>query len=453
MAELSPTAANIISSLGILGATVDQPKPGYVPVLDENGKLCADFMPVSESQLSMPRLSNVAFVDVYTEIAEGLRSGTIAAPYKSLQEAADGFTMSMEAGNSSARHLALVLSPGTYPESGIIFSNHASRDQPLHLYIICLGKCRFTADVFTVGGMGNFNDGNITVVLQNFSSDHTVNVANDAVVTLLGDTYINVLSYNPVSCSVSLKLASEARVNATNIGNITYLSEATRVGYSRSETSYGIPSGTVAKELYRLGHRKIRVSKISAESSGLEIGSSSYVDISADSDSGQDTFDLQTRDRIFVEAINRLYEREHELDIDAISATTITADVVKTKELQMDSLVIGGYKLTIDSYGYLVLMESSESPVEPPDTVILLRDSSDGAIYAIGVADERLYAQNVDAGDSSYGPPMPYFDIFDGDSGYRLTMSGGRLVISKMDSGSSSPSSSGSSSSPTDQGE
>ena len=70
MANLSPTAANILSSLGIKGATVGENIAGCVPVLDANGKISVNLIPEGAAKLSVSSISNVVFVESTRESAD-----------------------------------------------------------------------------------------------------------------------------------------------------------------------------------------------------------------------------------------------------------------------------------------------------------------------------------------------------------------------------------------------
>ena len=129
---LQPTAANIISSLGIKGATVSENLPGYVPVLDATGHLNAKFIPANAEQYAIQPLSDVAFVDPYTTVgfdSEGtdvdtdpenmIRIGSIAAPFKSVTEAASRYAPTDAA--LAGKYAAFMLAPGKYDDGEIAF--------------------------------------------------------------------------------------------------------------------------------------------------------------------------------------------------------------------------------------------------------------------------------------------------------------------------------------------
>ena len=102
----------------------------------------------------------------------------------------------------------------------------------------------------------------------------------------------------------------------------------------------------------------------------------------------------------------------------------------------MDALALGGYKLTIDTYGYLVVADGSQPLPPPPDSVVLIRDtgsSGEGAIYLLGVANGRLFIDPYDDGSSS--PVENVLNVYDPDTGYEYAVSvdNGRVVIDRIE--------------------
>lgn len=422
MASL-PTAANILSSLGIKGATVSEAKPGFVPVLDANGKLSANLIPAVSVLSAVPPISDVAFVDPYTVVDAGSRNGSIAAPFKSISEAAASFSPTVYA--AGARCVALMLAPGEYADGQVAFATF-----PSHAYLIGLGECEFTSSAVAVSGISAGG----SLFLQNIvTGSNGVSVLGASKVVLLGKTYIYTLT---VESGATVMLSSDSRVESTNAAAVEYLSDASRTGNTSS-----VPGGTVKEALDRLDGRRVRVLNISGGNSGIGVGSSSsWIDLSAESSGAFDVYDLRSRDRIFVTAINKLFQRGNDIDADTVAAHTVEADIVKARSLQIDALALGGYSLEMDAYGYLVVVDGSDAPPQPPDTSMLIRDEVTGALYTIGVRSGRMYVLRVDdlsssgSSSSSSSPEVPtMIDLLDSETGegYEVTISDGRLVISR----------------------
>jgi hypothetical protein len=431
----TPTAANIISSLGVKGAISSIPAgedaskyEGFLPVLDANGRLNAKFIPPEVAQISIPTLSNVAYVDPYTSIQESsLRVGSIVAPFKSIKEAAANFKPTDDA--KSSKYIAFVLAPGKYEDTKMQFSPEQS---PLSVYLIGTGNCIFASNIttFLISGMSSASGGRRPrLFLQNIymAGEIAVDVFSGADTFVIGKTYVHQLS---VGSESNLSIASDCRVDSTDAGTVVFLSEDSRIG-----NTSGVKGDTVKDAVGRLGRRKVRIPKITTDSSGLDINSSSFIDISETSSSGDSfgVFDLRVRDRVLVESINRLFERSKNVVADSVSAKTVVADSVSTKELRMDSLALGGYRVEIDLYGYLVVSDRSATPPKPPDSVVLLRDTVDGAIYTLGVSNGRMYIAEADDGSSS-SAPVEVMTVYDQDSGteYTVSVEDGRLVIKSI---------------------
>ena len=420
MAKIDPTAANIISSLGIKGATVSEESPGFVPILDASGKISANLIPANAAELAVKSLSNVAYIDPGTEVAEENRKGSIIAPFKSLYEASRRFGAD---GLLQGENVAFVLASGKYSDSSVDFD---IGNNPSGLFLIGLGECVFLQNQFLVTGI-SASSGNPTVCIQGIKFRNTVAINSSADVFVLGHSEVNTLNANSGS---SLHISCDSKVYSTGIDDVSYLSEASRVGYSRrGDSSSSFPDGTVGKELDRLRKRKIRVSNITGGSNGFDVGSS-YSDVSEESSSGVDIFDFRGRDRDLLEGINELFDKGKDIVADTVKAGTVVADVIDVKTLRMGSLALGGYRITIDMYGYLVVADGSATPPSPPDGVILLRDTA-GSIYMLGISNGRAYVAPADESSAADDE----ITIHDPESGYDydLSMSDGRLIITRKE--------------------
>ena len=425
----SPTAANILASLGIRGATTGERladcKQGFVPVLGENGKLSANLIPANSAQLAIPALSDVAFVDPYTTVPEADRKGSVVAPFVSLSEAAARF----EQPEGSSGTFVAILAPGEHSDTSVEFE----RGFPSSVYVIGLGGgCTFVSGVRFSGLLAGAN-----VVLQGISTSEKITVSCDTPsVTCIGSTSIGELA---APGSFSVFLSPDSRVYSTQ-GAVTYLADAFHVGNAAraGESSPAVKGATVGDALERLGTRKIRVSNIGIGSSGIDIGSSSYADIPAVSGgSGFDIFDMRERDRALVNALNEAIARAETGQLNEITATTVNADVVNAREFHIDALTLGGYSLEVDNLGYLVVEQVSDSAKQPPEALFVIRDSVDGALYVLGIAAGRLYVKPFDesgqtsSDSSSADGILDEIDVEDSETSrkYAITMRNGTLVL------------------------
>lgn len=428
MAEtLNATAANIISSLGIKGATVRENLAGFVPVLDASGKINANLIPSDYADIAATPLSNVAYVDPYTSVSEYTddgtrrRSGSIISPFKSISEAIANFSPTADAKNASC--LALMLAPGTYSDAIISFKNR--KFAPKYVFVVGTGECTFGASVFSFEGLSTSGKGRPAAFLQNVRMS-TVSMQSGSDVVVLGKSSIGNLNFYGGTDGV-LSLSAESRVDSTNASVVEYLADAFTVGNSGGH----VKGNTVGDAIKRLGGRKIRVASVTAGSDGFDVGSS-FDDITAESSGDDEVYDLSERDRIIFEGINRLVSRGKDIVADSVTANVVKADSIRTKELKMDSLTIGGYRLSVDTYGYLVVNDASSSQPVTPDGVVMLRDVKDGALYTLGVSSGRMYVASASE-DSGTSSPIEMFEVYDPETKteYSVYMDGGRLSIRK----------------------
>ena len=425
---LSPTAANIISSLGIKGATVNEALPGYVPVLGPDGKLSADFIPADAAPSALPHLSDAAFVDPHTTVSEWIRNGSIVAPYKTIGEAARKFTPSAYA--TSEGLAAFVLAPGTYDDSGnatIDFSSRSDSWHPKKLCLIGIGCCKFLNPI-SVSGM--YSGEQCNIVLQNVDvGANNVTSLGSPVVTCLGKTYIGGTLL--IGSGATLRLSADAYAS-TDAGTVEYISKDSSIG----NTSGVRGSATVKDALDRLDARKVRVARISGSGSGITAGSS--YDVSAESAGGFDVYNLSERDRVLVAAIKRVYGKFANINAQTVTAVDIEATgTLKAKTLSIDVLKLGGYYIEIDNYGYLVVSEVAPSGYD--DGAVILRDLApeDGRLWLVGVYDGRMFVERYyedGSGSSSSSYDYPYsvveeIDLQDGTTKYKVTIVGGQMKI------------------------
>lgn len=388
---VSPTAANILASLGVKGAIGSIPEgaapssyAGFVPTLDENGQINVKFIPPMAAEKTVRPLNNVVVVDPGSAIAE--ETGSVIAPFKTIGAAAAA------AKADESGRCAILLAPGTYPSAENSIAQFS--DSPSKVFFMGIGECVLDATTFNIGGLA----ANGSVYFKDVVVNSCVSIVNSATVICLGRTYIGNLD---VGAGSYLKLSSEATVESTNAEHVSYLSEGSRIG--NDSLAYG---DTVKDALNRLHGRKIRLFDITAGDSGFSYDSSSCLDVGASSCGGFDAYDLRRLEKVIIDGINKFVRKDVDIKARTVEAETVTADTVKAglveaDGLKIDAIVFGGYKLTIDNYGYLVVADG-DTPIEPPSRVILISDSapSDYAVYAITAVNGRLHMANADMMDS-----------------------------------------------------
>ena len=97
----------------------------------------------------------------------------------------------------------------------------------------------------------------------------------------------------------------------------------------------------------------------------------------------------------------------------------------------MKTLKLNGYQLTIDTYGYLVLLDGADTVPTIPNDAILLLDKQAGTIYALGVASGRLYVEETEGTSSdSVQESLKLNDTKTGYT-YNVYISDGKVCIQK----------------------
>lgn len=431
MAEIKkPTAANIISSLGVKGAIAGIPAgedaadyAQFIPVLGKDGKLSADFIPSSAVEKVVRSISNVAVVDPNTEVEEANRSGSPVAPFKSLHEAAQKVTF------DSSKRCAVLLMPGKYSGDDNSYMEFDGVDSGT-IAIIGIGDVELSASVLNIYGSAVSGG---RVYLQNITTNNSIKVLYVGSVVCFGRTYIG---KELLIGQVELQLSSEARIASTDTQTIHYLSELSYIGNTST-----VPGTTAKDALDRLNARRVRISKVSLVNSRLEIESSSFEDVTAESSSGVDIYDLRQRDRVMIQGINELRDGLRNINAETVKAQRIIAEEIQVGDLKMNALTLGGFKLSVDAFGYLVVLDG-DADVTPPKGVILIEDtgsSGGGAVYALSVSNGRLYIGD-DIGNSSDSEVLREFSVMDVRTGeeYVVTCVDGRLeIVGVVESGGS----------------
>lgn len=419
MASKKPTAANILASLGVKGAIGMIPEgespssyAGFVPMLDEDGKLNIKFIPSLAVESAVAPLKNVVVVDPGSSASE--ETGSVIAPFKTIDAAARA------AKTDASGRCAILLVPGRYPATNNSIAQFSNT--PSEVFFLGVGECVLDATTFNVGGLA----ANGSVFFRDIMAESCVKIVNSGTVTCLGRTHFGRLELGAGS---KLRLSSEARVDSTDAERVSYLSEASRIGNDSS-----VRGNTVKDALDRLGRRRMRVLNVTADSSGFSYDSSSYADVEAESSGQDDVYDLRRLEKVVIDGINRLVNKGKDIEAETVTAKTVKAEVVEADKLKMDAMVLGGYKLAIDPYGYLVVADG-DTPIEPPSGVILISDSASSsyAVYAITVINGRLHLANADMVDDSGSSPgvVTELDITDSETGieYTVRMEDGRLVL------------------------
>lgn len=350
MSDITPTYANILSSLAVKGATAvggSTSVAGFVPVLNANGKLDLTLIPTDQIQasLSVTPLSSVAFVDGTRASANP--DGSIAQPFPTATAAAaKGFT-------------TLLLAAGEYSDTIINFGKISAAASTVSL--IGLGPCTFTAQKLVIQGLGSRAS---TVILQDLTAQHEVIILGTATAVCVGRTSIPILTgstddaADPTAGStLSLSLGPLAVVASTNAKTTTYLAPTDRIGNTSD-----VPGATATGALNRLNVRRLKVGKFTAKAgtglvrSGTEI--ITYTTETASSGSDYDLYDLLEHENSLAFVLNGLFYKSGDaMNAAALTVTgaTQTATLTATTQVTTPLLTLGSLGLTMDAAGYLIV--------------------------------------------------------------------------------------------------
>lgn len=420
MASLSPTAANIISSLGVKGAAASGASPpsslaGFLPILGPSGKLDASFVPADAAQVSLPTLADAAYIDPQTSTGDDVRRGSIVAPYRSLGEAAASFTPSLQAQMDG--FVAFVLAPGAYTSAADATVAFKSSFHPKTVVIACAGQCKFISTVAVTGLASGATVYLRDMTLPGFS-------AAGARVVCLGRTVVS-----GAVTAASLSLSADSSVGGDRPGSVALLADSDRVGDRSS-----LEAGTVSGAIDALAKRAIRRARLTGCHSTLSADVSNPVDVAADKNG---VYDMSDRDSMLVSAIRDLYSKVGQ---GSMTVETLTAGKVVTTTLSIKALELNGRTVRIDAFGYLVVEGTSASSGSADASgSVVLRDQAegDGRMWLVGVSSGRLFVEEYaapedDDGDGETVEAVDDIDLDDLGTSYKVTMNGGRLVVTRV---------------------
>lgn len=348
----NPTAANILSSLQISGATAKggQGAEGMVPVLNAAGKLDKSFIPLDaiSQEISLPPLDRTAYVDRSSEAETP--DGSIAKPYKTLAAAA-------QAGFAN-----FILSPGDYGAVTLDLNNVESS------WIRILGTGSVS---FTTLNIRNYKE-NANIVLLNASVTSSLMMASN----LNSNLYLmGFATYNTVQGTldnIDDPFTATKYLRSLNIGpcvrlvnppvnaeTLLFLAEDSRIGNSTE-----IPGATARDVIKRMRATKITVPTFAMTLGHPENGiscSESQVEV----DESLNAYGLMDLGNTLVKKINEVFYRKgSSLEVTGVSATgavqaaSVTAGTVTaTTKVVAPRIQIGSSILKVDDEGFLVVEE------------------------------------------------------------------------------------------------
>lgn len=353
MAEniFNPTAANILSSLKIKGATaVGGPgKDGYVPILGEDGKLDLSIVPVDtiQSLLDVPALKSVAFVDGKTEMA--VQTGSIAAPFSTLASAAAASVDADSSGDSGPvdRYLDFVLMSGDYGSENVGVASGSRK----RVRVFGLGSANFSNLTFR----GYSGDTVFELYNVNVSETLQFDEPGSCQLLLAGNSSIGRLATSDPESELTVHVGADCTVGESAIAGtlmVEYVAKASKVA-NDSETVTG---KAVSDALDSLGTRKIRIPVFSTDSSGLCADSADDVEVSEDGT----LYSLTRIGTSLAEAVNGTFHKDGDSPVyGEVQADKVVADGVEAGAVATEMV-----KFTVNGAEKAILKVSTDNFLE-----------------------------------------------------------------------------------------
>lgn len=337
----TPTAANIIASLGIKGASVTggEGMSGYVPVLNEDGRLDVSTFDAQEltKSLDVAPLTNLAYVDYGS--THNAPTGSSLAPFKSLKDAmAKGFGS-----------YVIVGTPGDAEN----VSASASKSDVIRIF--STSETAFGNLTFTGLKAGQtFVFWNINANAITFSGESPCKVVffgRGTVGSLVGTTTD---AENPTSYSIA-ELAYSAEYDIQNkkyVASERLLDTSARVANSSTE----VQGTTVSDATTRLGQRTITVTTFTSEKNVGLVEGTKTIEVTRGAAEGRDDYALT--DTGLAEAANSIFHKDNDSPVyQDVTAATVTATSVEATSMKIDSMTLGDSTLIVDADGFLVVKE------------------------------------------------------------------------------------------------
>jgi hypothetical protein len=347
MNSYSPTAANILASLKVRGASVTggEGKGGYVPVLDQNGKIDVSVIPEGtiESLVQIPPLPDVAFVDLGSTVPSDRATGSIAAPFKTLQQAA----------SDSRRYQNFLLTGGNFGDVTLTINNTSEKPK---VRIFSLGSSVFanlTFDGYANGTVFEFYNISVATVLR-FANNTSCTVA------MFGNCSVAQIQATDEDGHVDVFVDPSVTVTSTTGSNITVRNLA--AGKRIANDSSKVAGGTVTDALDRLHDRQVRIPVFTGDATGLH--ADTHRDVP--NDEGINAYSLLTLGAELVAAINGVFHKDNDSPTyDTVTATKVAAATVVTPAAVVQKVkfgVEGDVKavVEVDSDGFLVVVQDTQ---------------------------------------------------------------------------------------------
>ncbi len=350
--KFDPTYANILSSLGIKGATTDggEGQQGKVPVLGDDGKLGHSMFDLEDiaKSISIPGLERAAFIDPNADTAKYTPTGSAVSPFKTLDEAAKY----SDGGKTFSNFILYPSSAVEYGQSTPVFATQDSiirivglghaQFQSLELHGHRDGTTIMLQNVGVAGAFSLFDRCECSVVLTGYGSFGSVVGASDnSDDPSVSNTYLK-----------DLYLDSGVSVGRISyVGSVHYISWSSRVANS----SVSVGGATVADAVDSIGTRRVRVPKFSTSEDGIAVSETEDVKAENKGDA-YDVHDASAVGSTLVEAVNKTFYKEGDSPtfknglFASVKSSSVNAEDVSTSKL-----TLGGLPVYINADLFLVV--------------------------------------------------------------------------------------------------
>jgi len=363
MNKNNPTAANILSSLEVKGATSvgGAEQEWKLPVLNGEGVLDTSLLPIeriSES-IDVPTLGDTAYVDPSAGAdVEGYQgTGSIVKPFRTLDEAA-----SYNAGGKTFANFLLVSgSPADYSSA---HPNFATRETIIRIF--STGTVQFGSLSF------DWLVPETRFILNNISVSSVFHLRTElaCLVQITGASSIGTLRGSVDNSGGLPQMLTDVEIDPsvkilsfTNIKSLGYLASGIRIANGSSR----VRGETVAEATDTLGNRRIRIPKFTADVYGVHIGS--VEDVQADSDSSDDyeLHDITDIGYTLTEALNStFYKKGDSPEFNSVTASKVRTDMLTAStSVRTEKTILGHTPIYVDTDNFLMIgspeYESSDS--------------------------------------------------------------------------------------------
>lgn len=340
----SPTAANVLSSLGVNGASIEggTAKSGYVPILDASGKLDISTLPMDliSARIEVPALDNAIYVDAKAGQSgvPYVPTGSIVAPFASLREAAatgaSGFVLV-----SGSDYAIDSVTMNTEDAVIKLSSTGSSSYGSLAFYGYRPGSC-FILENISVGELSFRASCSCRVILTGHCTIRKIKGETADPSDPMSEKYLSEVVIGPSAEVIDID---------SSVNYVSYWTTSDRLTNSSS-----VVGKTVSDATDRLGQRHIRTAVFTADASGIH--ASGTQDVTAAEEDGYDCHDITESSKSLAAAANAtFYKRNDSPKFSNTVVADLAAEVaVSAPEISAESFYVNDVRMTVTD-GFLTI--------------------------------------------------------------------------------------------------